>query len=224
MILTPLESDSLHCLSLADGSPLWTEKRGDNLYVAGLREKQVLLVGAHAMTSLNLPDGKPAWTTPAVFPDAAVPSGRGVDTGEHYFLPLSNATVVQIDLKQGSIVQQARSPREIVPGNLLWHQGVFISQGTQFLQAFDELETLDRQVRQTLQENPRDEQALSRLGAIELNAGRIDEGISHFRQAYEIAKGAQTRNLLIAALLDGMRANLPNRQELSEELDRLIGP
>ena len=46
---------------------------------------------------------------PPTPPDGAMPSGRGFLSGHDYFLPLSSAEVIQIDLAQGKIVSRARS-------------------------------------------------------------------------------------------------------------------
>ena len=46
-----------------------------------------------------------------------------------YFLPLSNAEVVGIDLAAGKIVQVSKSRQGNVPGNLICHRGKIISQG-----------------------------------------------------------------------------------------------
>jgi uncharacterized protein HemY len=121
-------------------------------------------------------------------------------------------------------VRQVRSQRETVPGNLIWHDGVFISQGPSSLEVFDEQEPLEQRVRKKLREQPRDHEALIRLGELELSAGRLEEGLARFREAHAVAPSARTRNRLVAALLESVRGNPPNRHELSEELDRLIAP
>ena len=45
-----------------------------------------------------------------------MPSGRGFLAGDRYFLPLSNAEVVGIDLGAGKIVQVAKSRKGERPG------------------------------------------------------------------------------------------------------------
>ena len=34
VLVTPIESDQIYCLNLADGKELWKQNRDDNLYVA----------------------------------------------------------------------------------------------------------------------------------------------------------------------------------------------
>ncbi len=106
VLITPLESNELHCVNLADGKMAWSKpiERGDNLYVAGVHNGNVILVGKRQVTALKLADGKPAWKPKAMdLPPESMPSGRGYLSGDSYFLPLTSAEVVRIDLKNGSI-------------------------------------------------------------------------------------------------------------------------
>jgi len=48
------------------------------------------------------------------------------------------------------------------------------------------------------------------LAELELGAGQTEQAIQHFREAHDVAREPHTRNRLIAALLDGIRAKLPN--------------
>ncbi len=228
VLLTPLESDEIHCLDLMSGDKLWTQKRGDHLYLACVQNKKVVLVGPKSLTALSLADGSPAWPQPLALPKGAEPTGRGVYSGQRYYLPLSSAKVAEIDLAAGKIVRQAASPRGIVPGNLVWHQGAFISQSASYLEVFDELAALERNTREALAKNPEDAAALVRLAQIELagetreNVKPLASAIAHLRQAYAISPAPRTRSLLITSLLEGVRRKLTNARELSDALDDLI--
>src|SRR5262245_21707959 len=74
VIATPLETQNVICLDQFTGKELWTKPRGGNVYLAGVFDGKVLLVGRDAVTAFDLESGAQAWTpikTPA-------PSGRGV--------------------------------------------------------------------------------------------------------------------------------------------------
>src|SRR5262249_43160573 len=45
VFLTPRDSNELHCLSLFDGATLWKTPRGDGLFLAGIHDGKVLIVG-----------------------------------------------------------------------------------------------------------------------------------------------------------------------------------
>ncbi|MFH1265111.1 MAG: PQQ-binding-like beta-propeller repeat protein [Planctomycetota bacterium] len=54
VLVTPVESDYLHCLNLLDGQLLWKEPRDDNLYLACAHEGKAVLVGRRHVRALDL--------------------------------------------------------------------------------------------------------------------------------------------------------------------------
>src|SRR5690606_36406528 len=92
VIVTPVETNELFCLNLADGKELWKQARGNNLYVACVHEGKLIVVGHKAVSAINLADGTRAWPD-VQLPEGAIPSGRGFYAGQNYFLPLSSAQV-----------------------------------------------------------------------------------------------------------------------------------
>ena len=201
VLLTPVESDQLFCLSQIDGKLLWKMGRDDNVYIAGVRDGKVLLVGRKQVQAYQLTDGKAAWASPLLLPQGSTPSGRGFLSGSHYFLPLSSAEVASIDVAAGKIVARAKSRKGIIPGNLICYKGTVISQGVDFLDEFYQLEPLKQNVAKTLAANPNDPEALADQGNAELDEGHIAEAIAHIRKSYEQSAKASTRELLVEALL-----------------------
>jgi outer membrane protein assembly factor BamB len=222
VVLSPLESQQVHCLELDSGKPLWRQPRGQYLYVAGIQAGRVVLVGKSQVTALKLNDGTPAWSVPLVLPPGSQPSGRGLLANVRYFLPLSTAEIAEIDLTTGRIVGTSRSLKQIVPGNLAWHRQAMVSLGTRCLEVFDELAPLETQLRERLARRPDDAAAVARLGEIELAAGRIEQALDQFRRAHQLQATPRHRNLLVAALHDALRGKPENRPELEAELDRLL--
>ena len=146
------------------------------------REK-VVLVGRGGVRARRLADGELAWGGRTIaFPDNSMPSGRGFFVIEsaaapaapggqdarapapRYFLPLSNAEVVGIDLAAGKIVQVSKSRKGNVPGNLICHRGKIISQGLEAVDGYDQLDVVRAEVRRRLAANPDDAEALSLRG------------------------------------------------------------
>ncbi len=137
VLATPIESDSLHCLRLRDGELLWKSPRHDDLFVACADQKKVVLVGRHAVRALRLTDGKRAWGGRTLaLPEDGLPSGRGFLADQRYFLPMTNAEVIAIDLDAGKIVQTAKSRTGDVPGNLISYRGKVISLGLEGMEAY----------------------------------------------------------------------------------------
>ena len=222
VLVTPVETNTLYCLSLIDGSLLWKQERGTNLYIGGVHKHNAIVVGRQAISALKLSDGTSAWERPLDLPSGAAPSGRGFLSGDHYFVPLSSAAVAQVDLNQGRIVSQARSRRGDVPGNLICFHGEVLSQGTAYLESFSQLDALKTEVADRLKANGDDPQALVRLGEINFDAGNTDEAIRQFRRAYELAPEAMTGELLVESLLAGLRRDFPKYRDSTAELEKLL--
>src|SRR5262249_18130788 len=83
VVITPADSDQVHCVSLRDGRPLWRAGRDSSGCLAGVFRERVLLVGAAGARALSLNDGSAVWANPA-----GVPSGQGAASGNVYYLPL----------------------------------------------------------------------------------------------------------------------------------------
>lgn len=226
VVLTPLESREIHCLDLKDGRPLWTKARDDGMFVACVTTSETgdlaVVVGRSAVRAHRLSDGEVAWKLPLAA--GSFPSGRGVFAAERYYLPVTSAAVLEVVLADGSLAASHKSPRELPAGNLIWHNGLFVSQGPATLDVFDEREAVVDQVRDRLASNPHDSEALLRRGELELSAGNLAEAIAAFRRAHTAARSPKTKSRLIATLLDGVRREIPGHEELSAELDALIGP
>ena len=68
ILLTPVESDDLHCLDLLTGKPVWqTTARDKRLYVAAVHEGSAIFVGPDKVTAVGLQDGQPTWEKPVNF-------------------------------------------------------------------------------------------------------------------------------------------------------------
>ncbi len=94
VIVTPVESEELFCLSLIDGKLLWKMDRGENVYVAGMRDGKVLLVGRKQVQAINWPMAKPPLGRAAVAPARGVPRGEVLERRRifHCRAPKSSAS------------------------------------------------------------------------------------------------------------------------------------
>jgi len=224
VLLTPPESGDLHCLGRHDGHIVWTKPRGQGLFVGGASAERVVVVDRAGVTAWNLKDGEPAWPAPIEFRSPSLVCGRGVFTGEAYYVPVSTGAIMQVDVSTGQNVAEHRMIREQLPGNLIWHRNTFISQGPELVQVFDELSAVERGLEGSDKAGARTAPELVRQGDLQLARGEVAAAIETFRAANAAAPGGKARSRLIAALLDGVRLNLPAKAELEAELDRLLLP
>lgn len=221
VLLSPVETDQLFCLNLADGKELWKKPRGEQLYVAGVHRGNVILVGSHAVSALQLADGEKAWDD-LDLPAGSAPSGRGFQSGDHYYLPLSIAEVAKIDLQAGRIERRARSRTGQVPGNLISYRGSIISQGTDYVDAFYQLDTLKEQIAKTLEAHPDDPKAQAALGEVKLDQGLLAEAVVLFRRSYELKNDEATREQLVESMLEALRVDFAANRGSLDELEGLI--
>jgi outer membrane protein assembly factor BamB/tetratricopeptide (TPR) repeat protein len=252
VLVTPTESDSLHCLNLIDGDLRWKYRRDDDLFVACVHRDNVVLVGRRQVRAVSLSETvksteqvqtmersgnrmstvtkeqvvvrpKPAWDGRTVsLPEGSMPSGRGFSSSGKYFLPLSSAEVLAIDLVAGKTLQVSRSRKGNVPGNLVCYKGKVISQGVDGLEVFAQLDAVRREVDQRLAAKPDDPVALALRGEILLDEGKQSEAIASFRQAYDLDPDPRTRSLLRDALLDGLRLQFAAHRDRAEEIEQLL--
>ncbi|MCX7426621.1 MAG: PQQ-binding-like beta-propeller repeat protein [Planctomycetia bacterium] len=223
VLATQPESDELHCLSLIDGKLLWKCPRDEDLYVACVDEGTIVLVGPRQARAIRLDDGRPAWEGRTVaLPEQSVPSGRGFAAAGMYYLPLSTADVLVLDVKAGKSARVFKSRGGTVPGNLICHQGKVLSQGLDGLVSFHQLEALGKQVEQTLAKTPDDPTALGLRGEILLDSGMRDEAIDCLRRAYGVAQSPKTRTLLRDALLDGLGQQFEAYRTRTAEIEPLL--
>jgi hypothetical protein len=223
VLITPLEAQEIYCLDLLTGREQWRAPRGRHLYLACVSQGKVVLVGDRQVTALKLADGKAAWATPVALPGGS-PTGRGVYAGERYYLPLSNAAVLEIDLASGKITHQVRNLRGIPAGNLIWHRGTFVSQGSHFIAAFDEQDALARHLAEALARNPADNRAQLRQAELELSNDKTAAAIERLRGVYRADGSPRSRALLVSALLEGVARKLPGFEAMQRELDDLAHP
>jgi len=223
VLVTPNESNEVHCLSLLQGKLLWKQPRQDDLYLACVYRDKAILVGKQHVRALSLSDGSPAWPEQGVaFPTGSKPSGTGYLSGNVYFVPLTSAEVMAIDLAEGKVASLSRSRRGSVPGNLVCHRGMVISQRADALEVFYQLDALKNLIDQRLAGSPRDAAALSLRGEILWHQGRLDDAIAAFRQSLQLADDSGTRDLLRDAYFNGLETDFARHRAEIAQIEPLV--
>ena len=225
VVLTPPESEYLHCIELQTGKLLWKIKRDNMTRLACIEDSRVLLVGHQKMKSVNLADGQPAWKKETLGLGSGVqPAGTGFVSEGKYFLPLTSAEVIAIDLKEGRIVART-SPRDGAPlGNLICHRGSVISQNGEYLDCYDQIDVLRKRSELQLEREPENVEALRTLGEVAYNEGRLSDAITLLDRAYRAApEDVETRDVLAECLMTALDgdfaahgAKLPLLKELQD--------
>ncbi len=221
VIITPVETEQIYCLSLVDGKELWKEGRNSALYVGCIHNHNVILIGRNLVAALKLADGESAWDA-IELPPGSLPSGRGFQSGDYYYLPLTTAEVAKINLREGRIEARARSRSGQIPGNLICYRGNVLSQGVDYVDAYFQIDSLKLQIANALKANPDDPRALASLGEVKLDQGALGEAVELFRRSYGLRPDEATRGQLVDSLLEALSADFAANRGSLEELDKLI--
>ena len=189
IILTPRETEEIHCLDLRSGSIVWKQPRKEGLYVAGVVDGGVIIVGRRGVQSIALADGAPRWATPLVLAGAC-PSGRGVITDGRLFLPIDAPEVIEIDLADGKIVGRSPSRGGTVAGNLVAYRGEVVSQGVDSLDVFHQTAALGERIETAGREGRSDPGTLLWKGQMAIDRGDVVAGIGAIVSAHDAAPDA----------------------------------
>lgn len=204
VILGAVEAEKLLCLDLRSGGLLWEVPRGESLYVAGVVDGRVIVVGSDGVDALSLADGRRAWDKPVDL-GAASPSGCGVVTPTRLFVPTDAPEVVEIALADGSIVGRSPARSGVVPGNLVAHRGELISQGVDSLDVFHQAAPLEERLETALKQAPADPWATLWRGQLDLDRGEIESGLRRIRAARAASPDRVNAEVVSDAIFFAMR-------------------
>jgi outer membrane protein assembly factor BamB len=223
VLLTPMESEELICLSLTDGRFEWSAPRRDGLYVGGARDGRVLVVGRGSVRALDLTSGAPLWPHDRLaLPAGSLPSGHGLMAGGRYHLPLSSGEVATLDVRTGRFIAHSRAPDGLVPGNLIAAHGAILSQSAEGLWLFESLAAREAALKTELQTHRGDANLYRETGEVLLSSGRIAEAIDPLRKALALDGDDGTRQLLADAVAEGLTADFARFRPIARELDAVL--
>lgn len=223
VLLTPGESDRLHCLDLRSGKVKWTRPRDDGLYVAGAVGESIIVIGRRGVEAVGNTRGERLWFT-QLSGDGAAISGRAIVGTDRIFVPLDTPEVVEIDSATGQILGRSAGRGGAVPGNLIAYRGEVLSQGVDFLDVFHQAVPLESRIETAMKDAPDDEarDAWSRAwrGQLCLDRGDIAAGLDDLRTATALAPNRFPPDMFPEALVHALEMAPEMAEELWPELLR----
>ena len=219
MIYAPPESYHLHAIDLATGHARW-QKRVEDAEFITVADGRVLLISPLGCDFLDAATGTVVRER-AAFPQGLRAAGRGYVAAGGYFQPFADGSLGRLDLQTAQCELLARTHSKMPLGNLLWHENLLFSVGSDGLRAYDDLDALRDRITTALAADPTDPEALLRRADLHSAAGQHDAAVIDARAAWQAMPTPHSRNRLITALLDGLRHDLPNAAAYDAELDAL---
>ena len=218
VIVTPRDSEEVHCLDLIDGRLLWKRPRDYGLYVACITSEAVVVVRRSQVVAYSLADGTEFWSEPIEIPE---PSGRGVRVGSRYLLPLSTGEIATLDLASGRVLGRSRLPNGQVPGSLVVGSETLVSRGLHELIGFRSQSRVESLIAQRLSTNPKDAEALALRGELRLHNGETQSAILDLRESLRQKADPRVKQVLAGTLLSSLAKDLPQFLLIAPELETL---
>jgi tetratricopeptide (TPR) repeat protein len=208
VFFTPPDAPSIHCLNVGDGSMVWTKKKDkDALYLGGVCDGKVLIVGRKSVRALDATTGATLWTVAT-----GLPSGQGIAAKGVYYLPLKETIhlrepeICAIDLQKGRIVAHLKSRTKETPGNLLFHEGNVISLSVREIAVYPEMKIKLSQMDELLGRNPNDPDGLTERAVLRLDKGDSPGAVEDLRNALKNNPGKDARNRARSLLFEALTA------------------
>ena len=181
VVFTAPDANSIHCINLRDGTPVWKKRQSENdLYMAGVYNGKVLIVGKSAIRAVSLDDGRQLW----YLPTGDLPSGQGVASNNIYYLPLKKGEIMAIDIEKGLVKAHNRAKNSSAsPGNLVFYEGAVLSQTPLQIVAYPQLAARLQLAHATLQGDPNNPEKLVERGELLLADGQIQGAVDDLQKA-----------------------------------------
>jgi outer membrane protein assembly factor BamB/tetratricopeptide (TPR) repeat protein len=212
VIFTAPDSDSIHCINLHDGTPIWKRhKKESDVFFAGVVGDKALVVSKNQIRALRISDGDAAWKE-EVINTGDYPSGMGVACNNVYYLPLKKGEILAIDVEKGAIKAHNRTKNSgASPGNLVFSEGSVLSVNALELAAYPQLLARLEVAEADLRANPNDGPKLVARGEILLADGQVQRAVDDLEKAIDRSLPAdldkRAKNLLYDALSDLLLAD-----------------
>ena len=220
VLLTPRDSNEIHCLNLNDGTPRWKSDRGSRLFVAAVLEGSVIIVGRSSIEALRVSDGSPVWSESI---GISSPAGRGYRNGSLYHLPLASGEMATIDVRRGRMVTRSRFPAGVKPGNLVAADGAVVMQSSTAVLGFRPMADIEQSLQATLAQHPDDPAGLATRGELRLGRGQTTQGLNDLFRSLRQKPLRHAEDLAVATVLESLRYDFANSHKEALRIEPMIG-
>ncbi|MFM8401538.1 MAG: hypothetical protein ACKOAH_27260, partial [Pirellula sp.] len=199
-VFAPSNGVGVFGISNADGSELWQvphEEGSMFRYIAGIWNQLVVLVYAQEIVGLDLRTGQPAWSAIPI-PSGAHVVGKCVRSDSKLLVPLSNQSLLEIDLLQGAISSETRCEKPL--GNLTVVGNQLLSSSPFDLTSYSIRDRFQLELIEELKNAPGTAGVLRKEGELALSSGDIETALDKLLAARQLApEDLEIRRSLVKA-------------------------
>lgn len=213
LVYLPSQSDHVYCLDLSTGRPIWKTSQPEAVYVAGVTDEQVVVVGRRTCQALNLATGTVEWTTPL----EAVPVGTGVLLRDGFLQPLDSGKVLALDLASGRKLGFDFAAERGPMGHLAATSDLVIAVGGNGLAAYPTAASVARRLMPAVHAPHADPARALELAAVHLAQGHLLPAVDALQAVIRHAREASRREQAERMLCEVYFQLLRDRPEQAEE-------
>jgi hypothetical protein len=158
----------------------WKRRKSDSdLFLAGVWKGKAVIVGRSTCYALDINNGNLLWeVTTSSISAPAMPSGQGVASNDIYYLPLDNGEICAINVETGKITRNRPGTSDApVPGNLVFHEGVVVSQTYDEIIVYPQLTSKLEVVEAEFKKQPDNLSKMLELSELKLASGQVHEAV-----------------------------------------------
>jgi outer membrane protein assembly factor BamB/tetratricopeptide (TPR) repeat protein len=214
VVFTAPDANSVHCINVRDGTPVWRSPQLDgDLFMAGVFNGKVLVVGKSSIRALNLHTGQRLWSVPT----RGTPSGQGVASKNIYYLPMHGergGEILAVDIERGMVKARNRAAdkaAELIPGNLVFYEGTVLSLTPTDVVAYPQLTARLDAATVALKADPENLEKLTAHGELLLKDGQVNAAVADLEKVVtrkaEGSLGQRAKDRLFEALTDLLQVN-----------------
>jgi outer membrane protein assembly factor BamB len=199
----------VHCINLRDGTPVWKKRQMDgDLFLAGVWQGKVIVVGRSSIRALHLNNGEIAW----YLPTGEMPSGQGVAARNVYYLPLKKGEILAVDIAKGQVKAHNKAKNDNVSlGNLVFFEGAVIAQTPREIVAYPQLLAKLDEINVALRDDPNNSERLVSRGELLLADGQVSKAVDDLHLALDKkpapALVSRAKNALYEALTQMLQSD-----------------
>lgn len=227
VIYTPSDRNDLICLDLISGWPMWGKdgfstpwiEREDSLFVGAVEKQQMLLIGLNDVRSIDLATGEENWRQD--IGSFGRPSGEGYANNGFYYLPMTSAQLLQIDMRNRSLSKVVKT--DGVLGNLICYRGDVISHGIDRVAAFPQDVPSRVAIQKAETAGPLSPQQLALKSQLLMQDHKLEEAAAAISQAYEADPNRSNEKVLIDLIISLLESDYQFGVSLAEKYESRFG-